>query len=64
MPADQREIDFIKQKIAAIPEGSDAVTVLGHMIGIAQFFLLSVDMKKGPFRSQRVYLRIRIRHSG
>ena len=46
--ADQRQVDFIKQKIAAAGEGGDIIAVLCLMNGVCQCGLLSVSMKKAP----------------
>lgn len=46
--ADQRQVDFVKQKIAAAGEGGDIVAVLCLMNWVCQCGLLSADTKKAP----------------
>nr|DAU01008.1 MAG TPA: hypothetical protein [Caudoviricetes sp.] len=46
MGANQRQVDLIKQKIAAAGEGGDIVAVFCLINGVCQCGLLSADMKK------------------
>lgn len=60
MGANQRQVDLVKQKIAAAGEGGDIIAVLCLMNGVCQCGLLSVSMKKAPCGAVAVNLLLHI----
>lgn len=58
MPLDQRQVDFVEQKSAAILKAGDAVTLVGHAVGIAHG--LPPFLKNGQKKSSSRSMGIRI----